>query len=394
MKLSIFLVLPILAVAQGTPDARALLQQTQDALRPFKTYVIEQRMALEMSGPVANRLEMTSKMSASAPGKMRTETSGQMGGALIVSDGENTWFYISTTKQYMKTPAATGPEALVKSLVPGMGDVFDQLRGKDPYLSAKVIAEEPLDIDGKSVDCWIVEATMEKLTMTAGMTMSEGITKLWIDKDTKMTSKTTLTATLEGGPFPKPLQMSMSMTVFSRKLDEPLPDSLFAFTPPEGAKEVKDFSMPVPGRADLTGKPAADFALKSIDGKPVTLQSLHGKVVLLDFWATWCVPCRNDLPILEKLHQEFKSKGLVLMGLDVGEPQAVVSKFLATAKLTYPIVLTAGTNVPASYSVTAYPTVVLIDQEGKIVLYHVGSGGEGALRDALAKLGVHSTASK
>jgi len=393
MKISILFAIPLLAAAQSAPDARALLQDTQNALRPFKTYVLEQRMVLDMSGPTQNRLEMTSKMSASAPGKMRTETSGQMGGALILSDGEHTWFYIATMKQYMKTPAATGPAALVKSLVPGMSDVFDQLREKDPYLSAKVVGEDTVEVDGKKIDCYVVEAVMEKLTMTAGMTMSQGTTKVWIDKETKITLKTTLTATLQGGPFPKPLEMNMAMTVFSRKLDEPLPDSLFAFTPPEGAKEVKDFAMPVPGRSDLTGKHAADFSLKSIDGKAYNLQSLHGKVVLLDFWATWCVPCRNDLPVLEKLHQEFKSKGLVLLGFDVGEPRDVVSKFLATAKLTYPIVLTAGTEVPASYSVSAYPTVVLIDQEGKIVLYHIGSGGESALRENLAKLGLESAPS-
>jgi len=390
MKRIIVWLFPLLVCAQSsTPDPRGLLKQTTDALKPFKTYILEQRMVVDMTGgPAPSHLQMASKMSASAPGKMRTETSGQFGGALIVSDGENTWFYIATTMQYMKTPAATGPEALVKSLVPGMGDVFDQLREKDPYLTAKVVGEEPVEVDGKNIDCYIVEATMEKLAITAGMNMSQGVTKVWIDKETKITLKTTLTAILQGGPFPKPLEMNMSMTVFSRKLDEPLPDSLFAFTPPEGAKEVHDFSMPVPGRTDLSGKQAANFSLKSIDGKPVSLKDLRGKVVLIDFWATWCVPCRNDLPVLEKLHQEFKSKGLVLLGFDVGEEREVVNKFLTTAKLTYSIVLTAGTNIPASYSVTAYPTVVLIDKQGTIALYHIGAGGESALREHLAKLGV------
>jgi thiol-disulfide isomerase/thioredoxin len=387
----IVLLVSALASAQSTPEARALLKASQEAFLNYKSYVIEQRIVVDMSGATQARMEMSAKLAASAPGKMRVESTSQAGGALIVSDGENTWVYIDLTKQYMKTPAATSPEGLVRSLVPGMGGVFDQLKSKDPYLSAKITGEEAVEVDGKKIDCFVVEATMDKIAMPGAMTMTGALMKMWIDKDSKLSLKTTVTATMQGGPAAAtPMQMNMAMTVISKKLNEPVEESLFTFTPPEGAKEVKDFTAATPGRADLTGKVAADFKLKSLAGKEYSLQDLRGHVVLLDFWATWCGPCRKDLPMLEKLHQEFKDKGLVLLGFNVGEGREVVSKFLASAKLSYPMVLTAGTGTTQDYSVTAYPTVVLIDREGKIVVDHIGSGSEAELRAGLAKLGLES----
>ena len=120
------------------------------------------------------------------------------------------------------------------------------------------------------------------------------------------------------------------------------------------------------------------------------MQDLKGKFVLLDFWATWCGPCRRDLPAVEKLHQEFHRKGLVVLGVDGGEDSETVSQFLLSSKLSYPILLAADSGMLLSYSVNAFPTVVLIDADGKIVFYHVGSGGDKALRENLAKLGLET----
>jgi len=94
------------------------------------------------------------------------------------------------------------------------------------------------------------------------------------------------------------------------------------------------------------------------------------------------------MPALEKLYGEFRDRGLVMLGMNVGEDEATVTKFLTTNKLTYPILLAGESEMLQGYSVTAFPTVVLIDREGKIFLYHVGSGSEADLRDALGQLGL------
>jgi outer membrane lipoprotein-sorting protein/peroxiredoxin len=379
-----------LVFAQDQPDARALLKETADVLLHHKSYQLDQHAVIEMGGSVPTRLEMTVRITVSSPGKLRIESSGKMGDSVIVSDGENTWMYVGMIKQYTKTAAASTPESLVKSLVPGMSSVIDQMKAKDPYLSAKIVGEEMMEVEGKKIDCYVVEAKLDKISLPGSIEMSDGVQKVWVDKVTKLSLKQTMTATVQGGAVAEPAQMNQVSTVVSQKLDLPVPDSSFTFTPPEGSKQVTEFQSAMKGTADLTGKPAPDFKLQSVAGKEVGLEDLKGKFVLLDFWATWCAPCRHDLPVIEKLHQEFHRKGLAVIGIDAGEDSETISQFLQTSRLNYPILLTADSGVLPSYNVTAFPTVVLIDAEGKIIFYHVGAGVEKALRESLAKLGLES----
>ena len=379
-----------LASAQDSPDARALLKETGDVLLKHKSYQVDQRAVVDMGGELPARLEMLVKITVSNPGKLRIESSSKVGDSLIVSDGEHTWMYLGTLKQYTKTAAASTPESLVKSMVPGMSGVMDQIKTKDPYLSAKITGEEPVEVDGQKIDCYVVEARLDKISLPGSVDMTGAVQKVWVDKVSKLSLKQTITATMQGGPLTAPAQMNQVVTVISQKLDTAVPDSSFTFTPPEGSKLVPEFKGPVKANADLTGQAAADFKLKSVTGKEFSLQDLKGKFVLLDFWATWCAPCRHDLPPVEKLHQEFHRKGLVVLGVNGGEDLETVNEFLLSSKLSYPILLTADNIVTQSYNVNAFPTLVLIDADGKIVFYHVGAGGDKVLRESLAKLGLET----
>jgi thiol-disulfide isomerase/thioredoxin len=382
-----------LASAQDSPDARVLLKETGDVLLKHKSYQVDQRAIVDMGGTLPARLEMVVKIIVSNPGKLRIESSSKVGDSLIVSDGEHTWMYLGTLKQYTKTAAASTPESLVKSMVPGMSGVMDQIKAKDPYLSAKIIGEELVEVDGQKIDCYVVEARLDTISLPGSVDMKGGVQKVWIDKVSKLSLKQTITATMEGGPLTAPAQMNQAVTIISQKLDTPVPDSSFTFTPPEESKLVTEFKGPVKANADLTGQAAADFKLNSVTGKEFSLQDLKGKFVLLDFWATWCAPCRRDLPAVEKLHQEFHRKGLVVLGVNGGEDSETVNEFLLSSKLSYPILLTPDGGVMQSYRVSAFPTVVLIDADGKIVFYHVGAGGDKALRESLAKLGLETESS-
>ena len=306
----------------------------------------------------------------------------------IVSDGEHTWMYLGPLKQYTATPAASSPEALMKSLNPGIAEMIGEMRSKDPFLEVRLVGEEIVETGGSRFECFVVESKLDKIDMPGTVKLVDGVMKTWIDKKTKLTLKQTATATMQGGALRQPAEMNQTINILSVKLNEPVPDSLFEFTPPEGAKEVKEFQSLVKANPDLSGKDAADFKLSSLDGKEISLQALRGKVVLLDFWATWCVPCRRDMPALEKLYGEFRDRGLVMLGVNAGEDKATVTRFLEGNKLSYPILLAGQAEMLQSYSVAAFPTVVIVDREGKIFLYHVGSGSEAELRDALGQLGL------
>jgi len=352
--------------AQSPPDALELLNESRNALRAFQSYIVNQQVVVETKNRLQGRLEMPVKLAASNPGKVRIESSGQLGSTLMVSDGRNTWVYLGRVNQYTKTAAASSPDALLASLNTGIGQRLELAENKDPYASAKISGEEAVQVEGKPVDCYVVEAALNKITIPGGMTLTDGQQKVWIDKKTKLAVKMATDSVMSGGPLAAPIETSQRVEITSFQVNQPVPDSLFVFTPPAGAREVAEFAGPVKSAADLTGKVAEDFTTKAADGRQISLHDLRGKVALVYFLTSWCLPCKDDQPVLDKLRREF------------GGDLTVIST-------------DAGAEMLKNYGVTAYPTVVLIDREGTIVFYHVGAGSEKLLRDSLAKLGLSST---
>jgi len=121
---------------------------------------------------------------------------------------------------------------------------------------------------------------------------------------------------------------------------------------------------------------APDFTLQTPGGQEVTLSKLKGKVILLDFWATWCAPCRESIPHLIQLYKTYQKDGLEVIGmnLDRGDMDTV-QHFVKSMDIPYPIVITSQ-DVERSYGVTGLPTTILIDREGKIREKIVGFSSE------------------
>jgi len=120
---------------------------------------------------------------------------------------------------------------------------------------------------------------------------------------------------------------------------------------------------------------APDFSLKSIDGQEITLSQLKGKVVLLDFWATWCGPCKESIPHLVQLYKNYRGSGFELVGMNVdkGDREAV-RRFVRSMDIPYPVV-TAPEDVVSNYRVSGIPVTFLIDKEGRIRERVVGFSG-------------------
>jgi thiol-disulfide isomerase/thioredoxin len=136
--------------------------------------------------------------------------------------------------------------------------------------------------------------------------------------------------------------------------------------------------------------PAPHFTAKTMDGERFTNESLKGKVVLVQFWATWCQYCRRDQSVVDDIAKEFADRGLVVLAVNVGESKKKVRKYLEDSPRTCRIVLNEDTNLPALYAATAYPVYVLIDREGNVAGIQRGAGGEAALRYLLRKAGLES----
>jgi thiol-disulfide isomerase/thioredoxin len=138
------------------------------------------------------------------------------------------------------------------------------------------------------------------------------------------------------------------------------------------------------------GEPAPRFAAKTLDGEKLTSDGLRGKVVLIQFWATWCPYCRKDEPALEAVTKEFEKDGLVVLAVDMGEPRRKVKKYVEEARRPWKVVLAEDTTLAAICEAKAYPLYVLIDREGVVAGTQHGAAGEGALRRLLSRAGLDS----
>ncbi len=130
-----------------------------------------------------------------------------------------------------------------------------------------------------------------------------------------------------------------------------------------------------------TGQAAADWTLKDADGKEHTLSEYRGKVVVLDFWATWCPPCRAAMPGIQKIHEKYKDKGVVVLGMNCwesGDPAA----YMKENNITYGLIVKAD-DAAKAYGVSGIPTLYVIGTDGKVIYHTVGFEGEAALEAAI-----------
>jgi len=390
--------------AQELPDAASLRKQVQDAAKARKSiqYVSEITGEVTLDGKAVTEVNSLGRkvpvqtavgkqtVAVQNPGKARVEL--ELGaGNLMVSDGESTWTYRPATKLYSKITAAQAPDGVAANLA-----VLDVMGFFEDAKSAKTVRDETIQIDGQSYDCWVVTSSVKIPAQAAmGGQVSDGLMTSWIDKKLSIAVQEIIAYSYKvapaAGAVPVEYQAKLKQLTHTLKVDQPVAADVFVFNPPTDAKEQPP---QVAGRTDLTGTIAPTFKAVSLDGKSYSLDTLKGKPILLDFWASWCGPCIRSMPTLEKIYNDYKAQGLVVLGIDVGETRETVEKFLKTKPFAYPVIMGTDAGIPAAYSVTVYPTFVLIGADGKVATTQFGFS-EAALPGIVAKAGLSpATASK
>lgn len=130
-------------------------------------------------------------------------------------------------------------------------------------------------------------------------------------------------------------------------------------------------STPALAAPDMSG-PAPNFDLEAMSGERVSLADLRGDVVMVNFWATWCGPCRQEMPHLEALYQRYRDLGFTLLGVNVEEDSSGAGKFLEETPVSFPILFDPKSSVSALYDVVAMPSTVIIDRAGNVRFVHHG----------------------
>jgi thiol-disulfide isomerase/thioredoxin len=143
------------------------------------------------------------------------------------------------------------------------------------------------------------------------------------------------------------------------------------------------------GPQSLEGKAAPTFTLATIQGKDMSLEKEKGNVVVLDFWATWCPPCRESLPHLQKFHEDkdLAAKGLKVFAVNLKEDKDTAKSYVDQNKLTFPVPLDKVGGVAKKYMVSGIPTTVVVGRDGKVAKAFVGfgQGSEEKMREAIEK---------
>ncbi len=139
--------------------------------------------------------------------------------------------------------------------------------------------------------------------------------------------------------------------------------------------------------ADDAGRQKADFTLTDLQGKAWHLRDLRGKVVLVNFWATWCPPCRKEMPDLQALYDKYKDQGFVVLAIS-DEESAKVTPFIAERKISYPIMLDPGRKVNDAFVVEGIPKSFVYDREGKLVAQSIDMRTRSQFQGMLAEAGL------
>ena len=329
--------------------------------------------------------------------RYRFEAHSAIGWDVQISDGVSEWIYLPQFGEYTKEPAPvsiSGP--IPKAPAPGLNGLLEARRmlGRISALrgwirSATYLADEKIDVNGRPILCTVVQGKGVVPGLGGADRKVNTTFTFWIGKNNEEIWKEV--EHREGRLYPETpnVEYTMERTVWFEESNpdaRSAPEELFVLKPSEGIELVKEFTNPREKMArGLQGKQVALVNLKASDGKTVSLASFQGKALLLDFWATWCAPCVESLPALEKLYRETADKGLVVLSIDNDEEAQMATDFLAKRKEPWANFHLTD-EVASAFPEHGIPYLVLVDPSGKVVYSWEGLDEDG-LRAAVANLG-------
>jgi peroxiredoxin len=316
----------------------------------------------------------------------------------FATDGENNWAWLPRAKQYGVVSSAElnasgghwayGSPARVRAELSVLLDTrYGKLGDRAP--TATYEGREKLKTSQGKVECYIIEMgpglQPGRLAQPPPGYTGPSVLRLWIGVEDGLIWKELERKPLE---LRSDRMVSISTTWEVMEIDQPVATGLFRYKPASDMKQVAVLDLPPPPTTVRPGAMAPNFSLPAAGADAsLSLSSLRGKVVLVDFWTTWCPPCQFELPALERIYRDWKARGLEVVGVSDEQPD-VVQGYREAKGLTFPTVVDVQRAAYNAFQVYALPTVVVIDRGGKITNIMVGGKTDAELRAALEAAGL------
>lgn len=334
-------------------NARAILREVANTYRNLPSAQFESEEISESEDVVSVRHVKTT---FSPPDKSRTEISGSGESEVAVYNDHTLWLFFPESNEYAAYPGQPNSVYSYGSL--------DQIVG-----TASVSGSDRI----RDVDCTVLKIERPNKSRT-----------LWIDPQShfvlkdKMTSKS-ISPSGES-------RLSVTITFSVARTAASIDEHLFSFDP-QATKAKLRTTVQKDALTKSIGTEAPNFSLFDLNGKEIELSQLRGKAVLLNFWSSWCVPCRAEMPTIELLHRQLKDKGLVVLGIDEEETQ-IQATFLSKSGFSFASIAEPKRQVSNRFGVGGIPTTILIDQKGYIRSCNRGSVSYEDLRKTLKDMGI------
>jgi len=383
MRLMVFigmLVFGLQAEAQSPADLWNQLKAKRESLLSFHEEFEVSRTLTSSQGSQSRKWQISID---TAMGRWRETTIGGFSAPIRIFDGKDTLSFEEGASEYTRVKNSKNQAPLP---APYNFEALEWSRAAERERS-------PCGLQPQDHTCVVLDIPVKKWmrpeTNSHFTHLLDGTVRAKVDIETGLLIAVRTVQTVESSNCVcvSDIQYVLKRQSFKTNLDAGL------FELPAGnTREVKQLPRWTASRIkdQLGGKAAPEIVANDLQGMPVSLSAFKGKIVLLDFWATWCPPCRTDAPSLEKLYQKYGNKNLSIVGFSVEEDRKVVEKFLKSHPAGYPIVVTSENEVPRPYQVGVIPTYVIIDENGLVQAAIQGDQGFSELRKLLQKVGLET----
>lgn len=384
--------LPAAAQTDANADFVKAKAQAAKLADSLQSYEIKADLAMEqkpVGAPEGMKFEATQHTAGRMPDRLLVKIESPMFQQTWGTGAATSWFYFAQQQacyvgdpvkltRVLETEQAQGLDPdQIYNFYAGVGE---HILSSDVQVAAET-GHENLTVNGAEVPCQVFKFT----TTDEASGQENGHGAYWFDPRSGLVLKSSVTTLNEQNGMEMEGTMTSAITSFT--LNGKPSEDLFNYTPVAGTRVVDSFERLL-NPDSMVGETAADISFTTFAGETVNLSDYRGKVVFLDFWATWCGPCRMEMPHIQKLYEEMKDAGEVVFLGASNEDQKTIQAWLEKNPYTFKIVMVKPEDAQTKFKVSSIPAGFVIDREGKIAAHMIGAQSEKQLRDALKKAGI------